>query len=648
MKNSLLSLICVVAGAFGLSAAEVTDVLTNAGFGIGKTTSYKTYADKQFSSDAVYTMQGAGDAETLQLRTKNNNSGIVSTVSGGQLVSVSVKWNAKTGDARILDIYGSNVAYTDPADLYSAEKAGTKIGSLAMADGDKTFTVAGDYAFVGVRSNDGALYMDEVSIVWETGGEVTTVSRPVIAPNGGEISATTEISISCATDAADIWYAYIPAGADASTVEKQKYTAPFTIPASGTVEAIAKKDGLTDSDVVSAVFTIPAEVTVGNIAEAVALNDTENIVTIAGEVAVTYVNGLNIYVKDSTGAMCLYDNGKVFADVKQGDRLTGVTGKYLKYSSGTKGDAFIPEMKDFVAGKATVVAGDVVEPDVVAIEEIGTDMGAAYIKIENADVASNSITDATGTVTLYNSFKITLTLGKAKSVTAIVMAYQGALQVAPIEIIPDESGDNPGTDPVKGDKEMPYTVAEALALYQADNAVKKSGWLEGFIVGYVNGSALNETTAQFNATEVALATNIMLAASDSETDYTQCIPVQLPAGDIRTALNLKDNAGMYKAQVKIQGSIEKYMGACGLKSASAYEVVKTSGIDTLGDSAESVSVNGMVGAVSVTGFDGVVEIYNTLGQLVAIAPVSGNAEIPARAGLAIVKAGNVVAKVIVK
>ena len=68
MKNSLLSLLCVVAGAFGLSAAEVTDVLTNAGFGIGQTTTYKTYADKQFSSDAVYTMQGAGDAETLQLR----------------------------------------------------------------------------------------------------------------------------------------------------------------------------------------------------------------------------------------------------------------------------------------------------------------------------------------------------------------------------------------------------------------------------------------------------------------------------------------------------------------------------------------------------------------------------------------------------
>lgn len=644
MKKSLLSLLCVVAGVLGLSAAEVTDVLNNAGFGIGTTTNYNTYADKSFTSDAQYTAQAAGDSGTLQLRSKNSNSGIVSTVSGGKLVSVSVKWSTvkTTSSTYKLDIYGSNTAYTAPTDLYKTETAGTKLGTLAVADGDKTLTIEGDYEYIGLRSNNGALYMENISVVWETGSATTKVSRPTITPNGGEISATTEISLGCSTEGAEIWYAYVPVGTDAATVEKQKYTEPFTIPASGTVEAVAKKDGLTDSDIVSVEFTIPEEVAVATIAEAVALNDTKNIVTITGELIATFVNGQNIYVKDATGAMCIYNNTKVLSNIKAGDRLTGVTGKYTRYSAGTSGDAFIPELQDLVADKATVTAGEAVEPDVLAVEEIGADMCASFIKIENATITSNTITDETGTITLYNSFKITLTTGKAKYMTGIVLCYKGALQVAPIEIVPDETA-----GPVEGGKEDPYTVAKVMSMYEENNAIKQAGWVKGYIVGFISGSSATATSVMFTA-EGASASNLVLADSETETDWTKVVAVQLPAGSTpRTALNLLDNPSMLGAQVKIEGSIEKYFGIAGLKSTSDYEVIKTSGVQNV-NGAEAAVVKGMIGAISVTGFEGVVEVYNTLGQLVAIAPVAGNAEIPAHAGLAIVKAGDTVVKVIVK
>ncbi|MDE6306776.1 MAG: hypothetical protein K2L90_09340 [Muribaculaceae bacterium] len=72
------------------------------------------------------------------------------------------------------------------------------------------------------------------------------------------------------------------------------------------------------------------------------------------------------------------------------------------------------------------------------------------------------------------------------------------------------------------------------------------------------------------------------------------------------------------------------------------------GVESVGGELDSVSVVGMTGAVTVNGFEGVVEVYNLVGQLTAKANVDGAAEIAVPAGVAIVKAGNVVAKVIVR
>lgn len=46
------------------------------------------------------------------------------------------------------------------------------------------------------------------------------------------------------------------------------------------------------------------------------------------------------------------------------------------------------------------------------------------------------------------------------------------------------------------------------------------------------------------------------------------MPIQLPAGAIRTALNLKDNPGNLKQEVILCGNIENYFGATGLKSVA--------------------------------------------------------------------------------
>jgi hypothetical protein len=125
------------------------------------------------NSDARYAGNSAGGNNAIQLRSKNSNSGIVTTASGGKVTKVKVAWNSNTGSDRKLDVYGYTSAYSDASDLYGTSK-GTKIGSIAM--GTTELAVDGNYTYVGVRSNNGALYMDEITFTWQTaaGGSSTT------------------------------------------------------------------------------------------------------------------------------------------------------------------------------------------------------------------------------------------------------------------------------------------------------------------------------------------------------------------------------------------------------------------------------------------------------------------------------------------
>ena len=149
-----------------VSASAVVDTLTVDKFTATKA-AYTDFSGVTATSNAVYAGNTAkSDKGAIQLRSKNSNSGIVSTTSGGKVLTVSVVWNAETTDGRVLDIYGSNTPYKSAADLYT-NATGTKIGSIAKSGETTTFTVEGDYYYVGLRSNDGAMYLDSITIEWD-------------------------------------------------------------------------------------------------------------------------------------------------------------------------------------------------------------------------------------------------------------------------------------------------------------------------------------------------------------------------------------------------------------------------------------------------------------------------------------------------
>ena len=148
-------------------STTVTDTLTRATTGITGT-SYSSWSGKTGDSGAVYAGQSAGGNESIQLRSNNSNSGIVTTTSGGFARKVTVTWQDGTSAGRTLDIYGNNTAYTNPTQLYNTP-VGTKLGSIVKGTSTE-LVIEGDYAFIGMRSNSGAMYITQIQIEWQKGG----------------------------------------------------------------------------------------------------------------------------------------------------------------------------------------------------------------------------------------------------------------------------------------------------------------------------------------------------------------------------------------------------------------------------------------------------------------------------------------------
>lgn len=157
-----------------------------------------------------------------------------------------------------------------------------------------------------------------------------------------------------------------------------------------------------------------------------------------------------------------------------------------------------------------------------------------------------------------------------KYIFSVLMAAMAAFTFSSCEDVPEPYTlpTQPGapTTPevaTQGTEASPYTVTDAKTVKTGTNK-----YIKGYIVGYVPAKALNEAIFGDASSAETAPTNILLAAKADEKEVTNCMPIQLPAGDLRTALNLKDNSGNLKKELIICGNIENYFGVPGLKSAT--------------------------------------------------------------------------------
>ena len=152
---------------------------------------------------------------------------------------------------------------------------------------------------------------------------------------------------------------------------------------------------------------------------------------------------------------------------------------------------------------------------------------------------------------------------------------QGAAYVVSINAA--GGGSTPPT-PSTSSKDKPLTVSQA-------KSASGNNYVKGYIVGYVDGQKL-EGGATFGVPANA-ETEILLAETPDETSTDNVLPVQLPVGDIRSALELSAHPDYLKKEVLLYGSLETYFGVLGMKATSWASIDgKTYGKDPEGGSGD--------------------------------------------------------------
>ena len=255
------------------TVTTTTDKLTRETTGVDDgSTTYSSWSGKTVTSSAVYAGNSAGSNNSIQLRSNNSNSGVITTDSGGKVTKITVVWNSNTADGRTLDIYGKKSAYSAATDLYSTSTQGTKLGSIAK--GNTTLTITDDYEYIGLRSNSGAMYLTSISIEWETSTgsgtssttyyhstpQCNTETSQLTKPKNGETSDVTTTTAKLVWDDVDNASSYTVKVTNKKTNETKTYTSIETnyynltdlTPATTykwTVQAIGDGVNYTSSDV---------------------------------------------------------------------------------------------------------------------------------------------------------------------------------------------------------------------------------------------------------------------------------------------------------------------------------------------------------------------------------------------------------------
>lgn len=175
-----------------------------------------------------------------------------------------------------------------------------------------------------------------------------------------------------------------------------------------------------------------------------------------------------------------------------------------------------------------------------------------YVALKNHPENLGKTLDVYGTLDTYlGTFGITNNMG-----TANEFRLEGVdVPVGPGSGIAD--GD--------GTEASPYSAAQVVAM--GTNANVANVYVKGYIVGWVDNAVQNfadEKNCMFSA-QATVATNVLIASTQGETDYTKCAVVNLPSGAIRTAVNLKDNPDNFGKIVTMKGTIRKYFNIPGVR-----------------------------------------------------------------------------------
>ncbi|MBQ9190590.1 MAG: hypothetical protein IJ142_03180 [Bacteroidaceae bacterium] len=326
----------------------------------------------------------------------------------------------------------------------------------------------------------------------------------------------------------------------------------------------------------------------------------------AQEVLVTYVNGSSLYVYDGTDGLLLYGKN---SGIKTGDKITvDVKGELYLYNG-------LTEIAVSEYANQTVVSSDnEVTPQKVTIADVTNN----YAQYENELVSIVELTpaaaawddqrcvsfvdDSDNTIVVRDNFQVAADLAfdteKAYTVTGFVAVRAtedgSEYRIYPRSVADLDNGVTPEPFVAEGEgtMEKPYTIADVKGILANNLAAETPVWVHGFIVASANGS-LDKLI--FEGGDEAIPSNVMLAASKDATEKGDMIPVALPTGNVRAALNLKDNAANIGLEVWVYGTIEKYFSVAGVKNVTDFSLDGKTGVSDLNAASADKAIYNLAG-----------------------------------------------------
>lgn len=183
------------------------------------------------------------------------------------------------------------------------------------------------------------------------------LSAPKILPASGTYYEPIEVSISCSTPRAAIYYT---TNGSTPTTASTQYTAPFVLSTSTAIKAISSLDGEV-SEVACATYEFVTPTTVENIAAFHEADDDETMV-FNHPVSVLAQNNNYLFVKDETGYALFY--GQCGQTYVSGDIIpAGFGGTKTTYSCE-------PELKDLFGFKPAI-GNHPIEPELITAAQVG-------------------------------------------------------------------------------------------------------------------------------------------------------------------------------------------------------------------------------------------------------------------------------------
>lgn len=250
--------------------------------------------------------------------------------------------------------------------------------------------------------------------------------------------------------------------------------------------------------------------------------------------------------------------------------LEGATG------SGTEADPYNP-IAAYNEGLMDRTATIYVKGTIVSIAEVSTSYGNASYYISEDGTETNQLYIYRGYYLEGENFTAEdqIKVGDVVVVKGATTTYNNVPQIGAYNELVSINGNGAVDEPVvlegDGSDSNPFTVADVIAIDPSETTSNEEYpdkyWVKGYIAGFINSS----NAFVFDTTD-AVASNIFLAPTADCTDKSLCVPVQLPTGDVRTALNLLDNASNLGKEVYVYGNIYKYFNLPGVKNVTDYKL----------------------------------------------------------------------------